>query len=159
MIVFSGVWGKNDEWDFHLTSELPNLPVTSVFGVYVENSKIALTKNERGWELPGGHVNTGEEFHTALAREMKEEVGVLVDTATLFGHIDIRNQSSTLHDETGELYPHNAAILFYTVTGTCTGEHDPKEALGSGLFDLSSPEAKGNRLRQFVDAALGKYNT
>ena len=159
MIAFSGVWGKSDAWDFILTDTLPDLPVTSVFGVYIADGKLALTKNERGWELPGGHVNPGEEFDAALAREMKEEAGVLVETAALFGYVDIRNQSETVHDETGELYPNHAAILFYSVTGMYSGVHDPEEATACGLFDLDSSEAQGNRLKQFVDAALGKYNT
>lgn len=156
-IAFSGVWGQSSEWDFILSDTLPDLPVTSVFGVYIEDGKVALAKNERGWELPGGHVNPDEELASALAREMKEEAGVLVESSTLFGYLDIRNLGAAVHDETGELYPSRAAILFYTVTGTCAGGHDPNEALASGLFTLDSPEVQENRIKQFVDDALGKY--
>lgn len=157
MIAFSGVWGKNDTWDFILTDTVPNLPVTSVFGVYIESDKLALTKNERGWELPGGHVDEGESLDAALVREMKEEAGIEVQSAELFGYVDIRNGGSTVHDETGVLYPARAAVLFYRVTGERRGTHDPSEAEDSGLFDLTSAEATSNRLKQFVDAALGLY--
>lgn len=156
MIAFSGSWGSGSEWDFVLAGVEPDLPVTSVFGVFLENGKVGLTKNERGWELPGGHVNKGESHYDALVRELHEEVGVVIATAKLYGYIDIRNTTVRLNDDTGEPYPDHAALLFYTVNGTWTGMHDPKEAVDCGLFDLDSPEAN-NRLKQFVDAALGKY--
>jgi len=31
------------------------------------------------WDVPGGHVDTGESLHTALARELQEELGIHAD--------------------------------------------------------------------------------
>lgn len=30
------------------------------------------------WDIPGGRINTGEELHTALAREIAEETGLIL---------------------------------------------------------------------------------
>ncbi|MFD0886438.1 (deoxy)nucleoside triphosphate pyrophosphohydrolase [Streptosporangium algeriense] len=38
-----------------------------------------------GWEFPGGKVDPGEDDHTALVRECKEELGVLVEVGQRIG--------------------------------------------------------------------------
>lgn len=40
---------------------------------------------ERGWEVPGGQVEAGEELFTALQREVREETGVAVSIGPLAG--------------------------------------------------------------------------
>jgi 8-oxo-dGTP diphosphatase len=40
---------------------------------------------ERGWEMPGGRVEEGEDLVTALRREIAEETGCTVDVAELVG--------------------------------------------------------------------------
>ncbi len=37
---------------------------------------------ERGWEIPGGHLNDGESPETALCREILEETGLQVTIKT-----------------------------------------------------------------------------
>ena len=39
----------------------------------------------KGYALPGGHVEPGESFVSAVIREMKEETGLLVHTPRLVG--------------------------------------------------------------------------
>ncbi len=39
-----------------------------------------LARNQRGqWENPGGALDFGEEFHTAIVREIAEELGIVVE--------------------------------------------------------------------------------
>lgn len=43
-----------------------------------------LAKNEQGkWEIPGGSVEFGETFSEALIREIREEIGVVVEVGEL----------------------------------------------------------------------------
>ena len=44
-----------------------------------KNNQILLVKTERrGWEMPGGHVEEGEDIISALKREVLEEAGVTI---------------------------------------------------------------------------------
>ncbi len=39
----------------------------------------------KGYALPGGHVEPGESFVSAVIREMQEETGLLINTPRLVG--------------------------------------------------------------------------
>ena len=48
--------------------------------------RILLIKTaQAGWELPGGRVEQGEDFLTALTREVREETGCEIDVGRLTG--------------------------------------------------------------------------
>lgn len=40
------------------------------------------------WDLPGGHIQVGEEFETGMKREVKEETGLTIEDCTFVGKID-----------------------------------------------------------------------
>ena len=49
----------------------------SVKAVIIEDGRVLLLANDRGeWELPGGRPDPGESEPTAVAREIREELGV-----------------------------------------------------------------------------------
>ncbi len=53
-------------------------------GIWIEGGRVLLSQRKAGthlagaWELPGGKVETGEDPRDALARELREELGVEV---------------------------------------------------------------------------------
>ncbi len=48
----------------------------SVKAVLHRNDMILLLKNNKGWDLPGGHIRRGENKIAALVREIYEETGL-----------------------------------------------------------------------------------
>ena len=50
----------------------------SVKAILCKNGVVLLLKNEKGWDLPGGHVRQGENIISALMREIFEETGIKV---------------------------------------------------------------------------------
>jgi 8-oxo-dGTP diphosphatase len=61
----------------------------SVKGVVIHCGRVLLLLNERGeWDLPGGRPDLGEDHHTALKREVREETGLEVEVgAALDEHV------------------------------------------------------------------------
>ncbi len=58
-------------------------------GVIVEAGRVLLTQRKQGahleglWEFPGGKVEAGEDPKAALARELREEVGIESDVGAI----------------------------------------------------------------------------
>jgi 8-oxo-dGTP diphosphatase len=68
---------------FKVSRRLPaNLkPVRAVVGVVVEDDHVLAIDGERGWDLPGGHLDGQEIPRQALVRELGEEACVSVTSA------------------------------------------------------------------------------
>lgn len=60
-------------------------PVIVVAGVLFEGARVLLTQRKKGthleglWEFPGGKIDVDEDPRDALARELREEVGIEVE--------------------------------------------------------------------------------
>src|SRR3989338_6516031 len=55
--------------------------ISAVFLVAFKDGKILAAQNERGWDIPGGHLEGSEDCLTALKREVLEEAGTEVSDA------------------------------------------------------------------------------
>lgn len=78
---------ENTSWEFHISQDMPPRELCSaVFCVAMYQDKIVLTRNHRGWEFLGGHIEKGETVEGALRREAMEEGGFKIDRCELFGH-------------------------------------------------------------------------
>lgn len=60
--------------------------IVAVTGLVRDSAgRVVLVENDRGWEMPGGQVELGEDPVTALQREVTEEAGCEIKVGRLFG--------------------------------------------------------------------------
>lgn len=62
----------------------PERPIACVGGVIVDGTRVVLVQRgqpplQGEWSLPGGAVEVGESLDAAVAREVREETGLVVD--------------------------------------------------------------------------------
>lgn len=97
--------------ELYETNSIPNLPVSSVFCFIVnDQNEILFIKNikpNRSWEIPGGHVESGETPVEALHRECLEEAMVLIEEPKLFAIHQVTNL------EPNSAYPPKSCQGFY----------------------------------------------
>lgn len=111
--------------DFHPPQHL----TTAAFGLVSETrGHLLLTHVNlpgRGWDVPGGHIDSGEDARRAAAREINEETGFLVpaEALTLLGW-----QRFTLHEKPQASYPYPHPVSYTLMFTAQTGLADPPVA-------------------------------
>ena len=70
--------------------------VSAVFLVAFQDGKLLSIQNERGWDIPGGHLEGQEEPFTALQREILEEAGALVNSAKPYAVLSSSTSSKVM---------------------------------------------------------------
>lgn len=145
--ILKGEWRNGTSWQFFLADKLPPEAIesaTAVSGLAYQNNKLLLTKTRRGWEIPGGHIEEGEDISTALKRELLEEAGIVqVTDIKLFGYRKIVNGQQNYNRSTGKPYPMVSYLPHYFVQfdnrlTKPTGD----DCYDSGLFDWYSDEVQ-----------------
>ena len=66
--------------------------ISAVFLIAIMNTKILAIKNDRGWDIPGGHLEGDETPKEGLIREVLEEGGATFSSEKLFAIIESDNQ-------------------------------------------------------------------
>lgn len=148
--VETGRW-TSAEWKLAITDVIPDEErVTAVFGIPFHPDGLVMTKNHRGWELPGGHREIGETIKETLAREILEESGIKYFTSSTnpVAHLEIIDDTPKMNKATGENYPNPSYILFYAVrTEHSLEQHSDDETLDCGIFSLDNlPEIESKNL-------------
>lgn len=93
------------------------------------------------WEFPGGKVELGETAHAALVRELREELGIAVQTSYpwltrefTYPHATVRLNFFRVTDWQGELHPHEGQQFAWQPLAAFAAE-----ALVSPLLPANAP--------------------
>ena len=144
-IKLTGSWG-NANWQLIASQVLPEeLTPTACSGLAYFNNKVILTKNSRGWDIPGGHIEAGETIEQTLRREMHEEAGITnITSFQLLAYFLINSDTPKINPATNQPYPNPSIIPCFLVefSDTVLTPITGKECLASQAFSISDPEVK-----------------
>lgn len=116
-VLTEGVWENKARWKFVVSPDRPDPNLcTAAFCVTTYQGLLVLVNNRhRGWEIPGGHIDEGEDLSQALVREVLEEGGVVIENPKMFGYKLILPSTPINHrDREGKIYPFpRSYIPFY----------------------------------------------
>lgn len=114
--------------------------ITCSFVIAFEGDNLLLTKvSDRGWDIPGGHIEAGETPEEAAIRELYEETGARVGKLELLGYEWIRLRGD---QPAGYTYPFpDSYMVFYCGKMISMEAHVPnQETVERALFN---PEQAG----------------
>ena len=112
-----------------LQREFPEAPIVGIGAVVVEQGRVLLV--QRGheplkgrWSLPGGKLELGESLTQGVAREVREETGLIVKALELIELIDRIHRESGLAGESVRYHYVIADYLCRVVGGTLHAASD-----------------------------------
>lgn len=162
--TLTGKWDDNQSWGFYQTDKLPAANLcTAVYclAILPRTNQVVLTRNHRGWEMLGGHIEPGETVEQTLVRECLEEGGFIPETYRLFGYRKITARKPVSHSQRGGCYPFpHGYIPHYIAISTLplqkpTGE----EILESRAFTVQDISGLDMAQRSLLEAGLAFYKT
>lgn len=129
---------KNAHYELCETDVFPEKGnVTCVFALLQFEWKIYLTKNRRGWELPGWHIEKWEDFDQALQREMQEEAWTRVKNKRLFWYKKYTNYEKVPNRDGGFYpFPHSYILIYIAESTWEDVKIDCPDTLDYGLFSI-----------------------
>jgi 8-oxo-dGTP pyrophosphatase MutT (NUDIX family) len=157
--IASGSWNEDVRWEFYLTDQLPPRELcTAVFCLAIQGDNgVVLTRTKRGWEMLGGHAESGESIEDALFREAHEEGGFTPERYDLFGYRKIISTKPIISRD-GATYPHPVSYIpHYIARSNLPLEEvhgDPDEVLDRDIFSLSELNDLAIRDIKILEAGL-----
>jgi len=139
----------------------PKKLTTSVLCFVFKKDLLLLTKlSERGWDIPGGHLEQNESVIDALHREIREETKVIIENPLLIGH-----QKITLLGERPKHYkypfPTSYQLFFTANMKTAYGFESSNETVARDFFTgdaIRKIETSGAWIDFFEIAIQLKHN-
>ena len=104
---------------------IERVKVKSVFLIGFIGDKIVAARNERGWDIPGGHLEEGEDPMDGIRRESEEEAGVSFKNAIPYATLSL---------------PHEEKYMLFFASNSCVlGDFTPKpDAFERDLLDVET---------------------
>jgi ADP-ribose pyrophosphatase YjhB (NUDIX family) len=90
--------GETFESVYHEGNPLENLEGITLSGVGTccfYNDKLVLVKSRNEWGMPGGGIESGEQYENAIEREVLEETNMVVRYKESFGYSDFFMKKGT----------------------------------------------------------------
>ncbi len=136
----SGGWDDNISWEFIFGDTLPDISLCAA--VYClallpgQENKVVLTRNERGWEMLGGHIEPGETPERAMLRECLEEGGFTPEWHQLFGYRKVMPKRPVPHRDRDGYYPFPVGYIAHFLASSTLPLQPPtgEEILESRIF-------------------------
>ena len=123
---------------FSSSRSYPERPIVGVGAVVLDEGRVVLVKRAHEplkghWSLPGGAVEIGETLKDAIAREVREETGLIVEVGPIVDVLD-----RLRHDAEGRVEYHYVLIEFLCDPrgGTLACASDAEDVLWARLDDL-----------------------
>lgn len=119
--------------------EYPDRPFVGVGGVIIDEvGRVVLIRRRfeplaGEWSLPGGTLEVGESLESAVAREMREETGLVVTVGPVVEVFD-----RIMHDDEGRVRFHFVLVdyLCWPAGGTLRADSDVSDAVFVDPLDL-----------------------
>lgn len=148
---------KPNESQLVLSSHLPALElVTTAFAVAFAGDCLLMTNlTRRGWDIPGGHVESGEHLEEAVRREVFEETDATLRPLYLLGYQRLRllgpRPASYRYP-----YPDSYQAFYWAQVAALSNSLPTAEAQGRALFPPLEARALSwvQRHRDLYEAAL-----
>jgi 8-oxo-dGTP diphosphatase len=120
--------------------EYPEFPFLGVGAVIVKYGRVLLIRRGQApllgeWSLPGGVLECGETLREAVAREVREETGLIVETGEMLGVFE-----RVVRDDDGRVRYHYVLIEFLcrVVSGELVAGSDAADVRWFGRAELGA---------------------
>lgn len=162
--LITGQWDDNQSWQLFQSDELPDAALcTAVYclALLPGTNQVVLTRNHRGWEMLGGHIEPGETIEQALLRECLEEGGFTPEHYQLFGYRKITAKQPVPHNQkTDSFYPFPHGYIPHFIATSTLPLQKPSgsEITESRMFSLDELETLKIEQKPILNTMLDFYN-
>ena len=163
--LLTGTWDDNQSWGLYQDSTMPDPALcTAVYclAILPLTNQVVLTRNARGWEMLGGHIEAGETIEEALVRECLEEGGYIPETYELFGYRKITAKKPVPHSQKADSFypfPHGYIPHFIATSAQPLQAHTGLEIYESKAFSFSELNALPIEQLPLLQQMLNVYMT